>query len=227
MREESGAAVRRRLSKGERRALILEAAGRVFADRGYEGASLDEIAEAAGISKPVIYDHFASKKALQISLLEAHADQMLSFMAARVGSGSTPEEQLAGGLDAFFEYVETHPYHWRLVFRDPTAADPDISTAHDGAYRRVAEGIAALIGSGPAGGRLGDPLDPGPTAEVVARLLIKGCDAVVAWWYEHREVPRQTLVELLMDVLWVGLEGMQGGVRWRGSGAADDAPPHR
>src|SRR2546425_1463591 len=129
MREESSAVARRRLTKDERRARILDGAARVFAERGYEAASLDEIAEAAGISKPVIYDHFDSKRELHISLLESHQQELLAFMTERVVSGRTSEEQLARGLDAFFEFVEGHPYAWRLVFRDPTAADAEIVRA--------------------------------------------------------------------------------------------------
>src|SRR5256885_17006322 len=78
MREEGGPS-RRRLSRDERRAQILDAAAGVFAERGYEATSIDEVAEAAGISKPVIYDHFDSKKDLHIALIDKQTDDLLLF----------------------------------------------------------------------------------------------------------------------------------------------------
>jgi AcrR family transcriptional regulator len=215
MREESGASVRRRLSKEERRELILDAATQVIADRGYEGASLDEIADAAGISKPVIYDHFASKKALLLSLLESHSEEMLAFLVERVGAERTPERQLAAGLGAFFEFIEEHPHHAPLILRDVSATDPDVLQAYEGTYRRMVDGLAALIGTQPAGRRLGDPLELSEAAEVTARVFMDACKAVETWWQDHREVPRQTVVEVLMGLLWVGIERMQAGERWR------------
>src|ERR671914_748040 len=95
VREEARPAARQRLTKDERRTRILDAAAQVFADRGYEPATLDEIAEAAGISKPVIYDHFSSKKELHISLIESHGQALIDFMAERVGKSETPSEALA------------------------------------------------------------------------------------------------------------------------------------
>src|SRR4051794_21178783 len=152
MREDAPGATRRRLPKDERRARILDAAARVFADRGYEAASLDEIAEAAEISKPVIYDHFDSKKALHIELLELQAGEMLEFMTRRAISQDTTEGQLAAGLEAFLEFVETHPYAWRMIFRDPTAADAEIEQAQRRVQLRATSAIAAIAGGHPGGG---------------------------------------------------------------------------
>ena len=101
MSERGGIAARQRLTRDERRERILEAASQVFADRGYEGASIEEIAEAAGITRPVIYDHFDSKRDLHISLLELHVEQLLDFMGERVAS----EESSEGRLEAGFERV--------------------------------------------------------------------------------------------------------------------------
>ena len=123
MREEARDVSRKRLSRDERRARILDAAARVFADRGYDGATLDEIAEAAEISKPVIYDHFESKKDLHISLLDSHSRDLVEFMSARVTAETYPGRQLAAGIDGLLEFVERDPYVWRLIFRELAAAD--------------------------------------------------------------------------------------------------------
>jgi AcrR family transcriptional regulator len=214
MREDAPGATRRRLPRDERRARILDAAARVFADRGYEAASLDEIAEAAEISKPVIYDHFESKKALHIELLELHAGEMLDFMTERAITEETVEGQLAAGLDAFLEFVETHPYAWRLIFRDPTAADAEIEQAQRRVEGHATSAIAELAGRHPPENLSDDELSEELAVEAWAQMLKSAANGLAAWWYEHRELPREQIVRMLMDFVWVGLERLQGGERW-------------
>jgi AcrR family transcriptional regulator len=213
VREESSAAERRRLTKDERRTRIMEGAARVFAERGYEAASLDEIAEAAGISKPVIYDHFESKRELHISLLDSHSRDMLAFMTERVITAETRAEQLEQGFDAFLEYVESHPYAWRLIFRDPSASDEAIVRAHERIQRLATESVAALtpIAQGDVDP---DDLDRETAADLLGQMIKTAGNGLAAWWYEHREVPRERLVRAFMEFAWLGLERSHGGERW-------------
>ena len=215
MREDASAGpARRRLTKEERRALILEAAARAFADRGYDAASLEEIADAAGISKPVIYDHFSSKKELHMLLLDEQTRDLLSFMTARVTSRTTSAGQLEAGLDAFFEFVESHPFAWRMLFRDPTAADSEIAALQRRIQVRATSAIAALTAAHPWVDASDDP-DREVLSEVVAQLVKTASNGLAAWWYEHREVPRERLVQWMMNFCWIGLERLQRGERWR------------
>src|SRR6476660_1331426 len=99
---------RRRMPAGERRAAILDAAMRVFADRGYHGSSIDEIAGEAGVSKALIYEHFASKQELYGELIARNARDLTQRVAGAL-SGVEVEstaERLATGLEAFFAFVE-------------------------------------------------------------------------------------------------------------------------
>src|ERR1700677_4714523 len=115
----------RRRPANERRTRILAGAMRVFAERGYEGASMTEIARAGGVTAAVIYDHFASKQELHGALLEGQTDALLAHVGGAVGSaGPESEQRMRVGVDAFFEFVEVNPFAWRLIFRDPSA-DPD------------------------------------------------------------------------------------------------------
>src|SRR3954467_10380613 len=107
---------RRRLSAEERREHILGAGMEVFAERGYQEASMAEIARAAGITPAVIYDHFQSKAELQITLLESQTDELLAYVGSAVVNA--PEERsvrMRIGVDAFFAFVEEHPYAWRML----------------------------------------------------------------------------------------------------------------
>src|SRR5919201_6218561 len=90
---------RRRLPVGERRELITEAAGRLFGERGYEGTRLDDVAAAAGVTKPILYRHFASKRDLYLALLERHRED-LPALAAAIPAEGRPEERLRAVLRA-------------------------------------------------------------------------------------------------------------------------------
>ena len=116
---------RRRLTAEERRTGILDAALAVFSERGYHAASIDDIAREAGVSKALIYEHFASKQELYADLIARNAARAVPSAGAalsgvEVESGSA---RLAIGLDAFFAFVEERRDAWRMLFRD--AADPE------------------------------------------------------------------------------------------------------
>ena len=196
---------RRRISASERRERILQGAMQLFAERGYEGAAMGEIARAAGITPAVIYDHFPSKAALQIELLERQTAELLGFVGAALSEApAAPAAQMRAGVDAFFRFVEEHGYAWRMIFRDPPS-DPDVA----GAYRRLStmatNGITAFIEAA-AGDALSAYPDPVQAAQIFAELVRMSQNGLASWWYEHRDVPREVIVERLLDFCWVGLE---------------------
>src|SRR4051794_5049773 len=102
MAEKARGRTPRRLTRDQRRSRILEAAAAVFSERGYEAASVEEIAATAGITKPVIYHHFASKRDLYVALLELYRGELLAFMGRRAVAAGSPEGRLRAGLEAFF-----------------------------------------------------------------------------------------------------------------------------
>src|ERR671917_607378 len=130
-----------RMKREQRRALIEEAASRLIAERGYDAASLEDIAAAAGVSKAVLYDHFASKAELQISLLAESGEALMQFVGERLIAAEGPAERYRAAIEAFFEFVETHEFAWRMVFRDPPS-DPTIVDACLEMRRNVTLGIA-------------------------------------------------------------------------------------
>jgi AcrR family transcriptional regulator len=200
-------AKRRRLKPERRRELILLGAMELFAERGYEGASMNEIARVAGITPAVIYDHFPSKSALQVELLERQSEELFAFIGeSLIAAAPGPEARLRAGVDAFFRFVEEHPYAWRMMFRDPPS-DPGVAAA----YRRLSgvatETIASFIKT-EAVVPLLQETDPGQAAEVFAQLLRSAQVGLATWWYEHREVPREKIVQRLLDFCWVGMENV-------------------
>ncbi|MBA2505525.1 MAG: TetR/AcrR family transcriptional regulator [Thermoleophilaceae bacterium] len=181
-----------RLKAPERRARIEEAAEEVFATHGYQGASLGLIAASAGISKPVIYDHFGSKRELHLALLEKTRDALLAFQAEQV-SGETFEERIRSMLNAYFDYVERHPYAARMLFRE-TTGDPEVVAAH----RAVIAEADRRIGSALRAEGIANP-------DVAAVLLRNGIDGLSVWLSDNPEWPRDearaTAIELVLGAL--------------------------
>jgi AcrR family transcriptional regulator len=213
----------KRLTKEERRSRILEAAAHVFSERGYEAAAIDEIAERAGITKPVVYDHFSSKRELYVSLLELYTQEMFAFMGKRVLAEGSPDRRFEVGLGSFFEFVEAHPSAWRLLFRDPPPSEPTIVEAARRLQAQASMAVVTLIGSGPVADHPQDPsgFELVLEREMAAELIKTAADGLASWWYAHRDVPREHLVYVMMNALWVGFERFTAGERWRREHRAD------
>src|SRR5271167_3748741 len=117
---------RTRLSAAQRRGLIEDAAARLFAQRGYAATTVEDIVAEAGVSKPMLYRHFESKKELHMKLLEHRRDELAAAPLDRfLQAKGKPEERLPAMSDAWFAHVEQHPYTSRMLFQD-AAGDPDI-----------------------------------------------------------------------------------------------------
>lgn len=206
------AKARRRLPAGERRERILRAGMEVFAARGYQEASVAEIAAAAGITPAVIYDHFSSKAELQITLLERQTDELLAFVGSAVaGDFGGTAERMRAGVDAFFEFVEEHPYAWRMLFRDPPT-DPAILSTYRRIHQRATAGIAIFLRASAPDALLGEP-QAERDLEMFAEMLKMAQNGLAVWWYEHREVPRSELVDRVLEFCWTGFERIAAGER--------------
>ncbi|MEA2128139.1 MAG: hypothetical protein QOJ85_1030 [Solirubrobacteraceae bacterium] len=182
-----------RLPAGERRATIERAAERLFADRGYAATRIEDIVEAAGVTKPILYRHFASKKALHLALLEHHRDALAAAALNEYVAGGDLEERLPPMLDAWFAYVEQHPYARRLLFAD-TTGDPEVQQLHRDLQARQRAADAAILRERLP--HLGDERIQ-PLAEVVRSSLT----GLALWWLDHPEVQRELLVDTMLDVL--------------------------
>ncbi len=193
-------ATRRRMPAPQRREVILAAAEETFGRCGYHGASLDDVAHAAGVSKALIYEHFASKRELHGSLLDAQAAEIFARVEAAVQRGEDGEQRLRNGIDAFLAFVEEHREAWRALFRD--ASDPEVVALVARVQRRATGVIARLIASGP--GAAVD--DGGAGLEIQAQMLSGAVQSLATWWQDHREVPREILVDRAIEFCWHGVE---------------------
>jgi AcrR family transcriptional regulator len=207
---------RRRIGFDARRALIVAAAREVFAEQGYAGASMEEIARRAGITKATLYDHFSSKQALHLWLLDRQREELNRIGREQMSGAGTLEERVARTFDAFFRYVNEQPYAWRMLFRE-TTGDATVAAEHRRIHAEAAVVIANLLFNNAESPFVDDDRHL-ELASAVGELIRGGLHAITVWWMEHPDVPRETIVALCMNVYWMGLAQLCAGPSWRGSG---------
>ena len=194
---------RRRLSPQQRRTLIISAAADVFAAQGYDRASMREIARASRITTPVLYDHFESKAALYVTLVEAHADALISHWVNQP-KAAPPEELFTRTIDAIFSWIEDNERGWRLLFLD-VPSDEAVAVAHRRTQEHASQALATLFQQMPQL-NLSTELERTRADRLFAEAAKWSVNAIAAWWWNNRDIPREQVVLLITDLLWRGLE---------------------
>jgi AcrR family transcriptional regulator len=207
MTESEKPAPRRRLAPAERRRVILEAATLEMAELGYERSSMRAIARRAGVTTPVLYDHFASKRALHIALIDHHAD---AIRAHQERNRDIPVGRpLARALfEDFFAWVEANPYGWRILFHD-APADPETAIALGRARHLATRQIASFLALAPDL-HTHSEADRALTEEIAAHGVYGLINSLAAWWWEHQHTAPATLAEVAFEMTWNGLATMTG-----------------
>jgi AcrR family transcriptional regulator len=190
------------LPRAERRQQLLAVARSVFASRGFESATLEEIAERAGVSRPILYSHFGDKQGLFEAVVGAEIDRVEQTIAESMAIPGEPEEIVTRGMRSFFHYVREHPEGHAVLTRDAPVhmSDTGLGLMLDSLAERITVVIADVIRA--AG------LDPAP-APIFANALIGVGSHVGRWWREHPEVSLDTVTEHTTSLLWNGLGGSE------------------
>jgi AcrR family transcriptional regulator len=196
-----------RLKAPERRARILEAAEQAFAARGYHSTSMDDIAAAAGITKPVLYDHFSSKLDLYTRLTEGIRDELTTRGAAAMAADAPPRQRIRTGVEAFFAFVEERPSAARVLLFTPIG-EPELVDAAREVQAGATAALAALFVA--EGGLFADTADRERRIELVTEFMKQGLHGLAEWWSQHPGTPREELVDVVTDLLWHGLRGGYG-----------------
>jgi AcrR family transcriptional regulator len=203
---------RRRLTAQARRELIEQAACELFAARGYVATSIDEIAKRAGVTAPVLYDHFASKRDLHRHLLERHFAELRRLWSEQLRGEEPAEQRIARAIDAWFAYVEEHPYAWRMLFRD-TTGEPEVRAIHE---EVIAQSRAAIMPLFLRERGIDEPESvDAPALEMAWEVMRAVLQGLALWWYDHRLVPREQIVATAMNSLWIGFERVLAGEHWQ------------
>ena len=189
-----------RLSRSARRAQLLVAARDVFAAQGYHAAAMDDIAEKAGVSKPVLYQHFPGKLELYRALLATYADELVDQVREAIGRTQDNRERVHAAVSAYFEFVAGEGHAYRLVFGSDLRTEPEAAALVDSALTRCIDSVAAVVTE-----------DAGLDAQR-ARLLavgLVGLSQVTAqyWLDSDQSVPRDEAVGLMSALAWKGISG--------------------
>jgi AcrR family transcriptional regulator len=189
-----------RLPRTARRAQLLAAAQDVFVTNGYHAAAMDEIAERAGVSKPVLYQHFPGKLELYMALLESHVDELVARVRGAIESSTDNKLRVHAAVAAFYDFVDGEGQAFRMVFESDLRGEPAVAKAVERATKDSVDAITDTI-TADAG------LD-----EDRARLLatgLVGLSQVTArsWLAADRKVPKEEAVSLISNLAWRGIGG--------------------
>ncbi len=191
---------RARLPRSARRVQLLAAAQEVFVTAGYHAAAMDDIADRAGVSKPVLYQHFPGKLELYLALLDQHAGAMVSAVRAALDSTTDNKQRVTATIQAYFDFVADDGGAFRLVFESDLVNERAVRERVDRVTHECADLISAVIAE-----------DAG-LSQAQAMLLavgLVGMAHVSARYWLPREgnVPREEAVHLLAGLAWRGIGG--------------------
>jgi AcrR family transcriptional regulator len=189
-----------RLPRSARRRQLLDAALSVFVAQGYHSAAMDDIADKAGVSKPVLYQHFPGKRDLYLALLDESSAALMEAVRAAMLSTTDNKARVRATVSAYYEFVEDKTGAFRLVFESDLIGEPEVRERLESVERQCADAVAAVIAE-----------DTGlPEAE--ARLLGAGLAGIAqvtarAWAANGEPLPRDQAIDLVASLAWRGIRG--------------------
>jgi AcrR family transcriptional regulator len=179
---------------------LLRAAQDVFVAQGFHAAAMDDIADRAGVSKPVLYQHFPGKRELYLALLEEHVSELADRVAEAMGKTDDNRARVDGAVGAYYDFIDAEGEAFRLVFESDLRNDDDVRSIVDRGTRTCVEAIAEVIAA-----------DTGADPER-ALLLASGltglAETSARWWLPRKgTVSRDEAVSLLSALAWRGISG--------------------
>ncbi len=192
---------RRRISGGERRESILQLTSRAFAERGYDGVRTAELAESAGVSEALIYQHFRTKAELYRAAVERSADLLAERIVAAASSGPPVEDRLQRAGEAFFQFVSEPGNAWTVLTLN--VSDPELAEYQRELRAGAIAGLADVLATHPSAGALSRG-----QLEQLAEVIAGGAESLATWWAQHPKATRDELVSLLTSFVWSGFDRM-------------------
>jgi AcrR family transcriptional regulator len=194
---------RRRMRAPERRAQLLDVARRVFGNSGFHGVSMEDVAKEAGITKPILYDHFSSKKDLYLALLDADLADLHEKVREALDSPAGNRERIRRSFQAYFDFVHEQGEGFRLMMQETVGAERDFRERVERFRAQTVSEVADLIQRESAG-----RLDR-EGAEIVALALIGMAETAAQRDPTADEARRETAIDLLVQLAWRGITELQ------------------
>jgi AcrR family transcriptional regulator len=189
-----------RLPKPARRRQLLGAAQEVFVAQGYHAAAMDEIAERAGVSKPVLYQHFPGKLELYLALLDESAQALTATVRTALESTTDNKQRVTATFTAFFDFVGSTGQAFRLVFESDLRNEPAVRARLDATMRDCAEMVSEIIREDAGVGDL--------EAHLLGMGLVGMAHVSATYWVSTgRVIPKDAAEQLLARLAWRGISG--------------------
>jgi AcrR family transcriptional regulator len=202
------------MPRAERERQMLEVAGKIFAERGYHAASMDEIAATISVSKPMLYTYFGSKEGLFLAVVERATARVMEDLETAVAGDLTPEGRLWRGFVAVFKFIEESGEAWAILYpHGPTSSVEFADRA-----RSSNEAIAGLLARLLAETAIEQGVDPEVArreTEPIAEALVGTVEGLASWWLRHPEEPKELQALRLMNFAWMGLGNLLEGRLWQ------------
>jgi AcrR family transcriptional regulator len=197
----------------EREQQMLDAASRLFTEHGFAGVSMDEIAEAVGITKPMLYAYFESKEGLFVACIERAAEPVLDVVRDAIDPDDPPDAQLWSGLLAFFGFVDEHRDEWSIFFVEASGRGGAAAARIGELRQEIRAALTTLLGQTAA--EAGISPDLVPEIEAQAQALMGAAESVAEWWLRHPDEGSAELHALrLMNFAWMGYGNILRGELW-------------
>lgn len=189
-----------RLPRRERRAQLLDSALEVFVALGYHSAAMDDIADRAGVSKPVLYQHFPGKLDLYLALLDSSCDALIDQFRAALDSTEDNKLRVSAAIECFYSYVAHDTGAFRLVFESDLTSEPQVRERVERVTTETAELVAAVIRE--------DTDLPDPACHLLAVSLV-GMAQVSArdWLADPKGLGQDEATALVAGLAWRGIRG--------------------
>jgi len=191
-----------RLPAARRRRQLLDVALELFADRGYHATAMNDIAEAAGVTKPVLYQHFRSKRELYLELLEDVGGRLRDEIGKATSEATNPRDQVHAGFAAYFRFVSEQRTAFQLLFGGGSRRDSEFADAVRGVEVSIAESIASLIDV--------EGLEPAERRLLAHAIVGLAEGASRHWLMSGRAGEPDELARLVARLAWAGLRGVRG-----------------
>jgi AcrR family transcriptional regulator len=190
-----------RVPRAVREEQLLEVAEEVFAVQGYQGTSIEDIARTAGVTRPVVYDHFGSKEGIYLACVRRARSELERLIDEAAGTSNDPATQLWGGINAYFEFVERHGGAWDVLFGQGSAvAGPAAEEVTRQRFATV-HGIAELLKPFVSNEGVDDQ-----AIEALAHALSGSGEQLAKWWRHNPHLTREEVAGYHMAFAWLGLE---------------------
>jgi AcrR family transcriptional regulator len=186
----------------ERREQLLGIGRKLFAERGFEGTSIEEIASQAGVSKPVVYEHFGGKEGLYAVVVDREVERLLTTVTGLLIEADHSREKFEAGMVALLRYIETNADGFRILVRDspPTSGSGTFGTLLSDIASQVDDIMAEFLKS-----RGRDP----KLAPMYSQMMVGMVASTGQWWLDARKPKLEIVASNLIDVAWSGLARLE------------------